>query len=98
MSGIKKDAVTVAEFARVYVGKDFKLAAHGISLGGACASHLARSGLVDFVCCDRTFGSLEVVPRWSLGKWAQIGIKFLLEWRTDSADDYYFASCYKVIA
>jgi len=33
-----------------------------------------------------------------MGKWAQIGLKFLLEWDTDSAKDYYFANCYKVIA
>jgi len=53
---------------------------------------------VDFVCCDRTFGSLDAVPRYSLGLWAQIGLKLLLEWNTDSGQDYLFANCYKVIA
>lgn len=42
MAAIKSDAVTVALFARIQVGKEAKLAAHGISLGGACASHLAK--------------------------------------------------------
>jgi len=42
MAAIKSDAVTVALFARIQVGNEAKLAAHGISLGGACASHLAK--------------------------------------------------------
>lgn len=98
IANLKKDALVVAQFARLQSGKDVKMAAHGISLGGACASHIARKGLVDFVVCDRTFGNLETVPRWSMGKWAQIGLKILLEWSTDSGLDYYYASCYKVIA
>jgi len=53
--------------------------------------------LVDFVICDRTFGDLENVPRWSIGLWAKIGLKILLEWNTDSAKDFYEANCYKVI-
>jgi uncharacterized protein len=68
MLNIKKDAATVAKFARTHSGT--KVIAHGISLGGAAASHIARIGLVDFVVCDRTFGSLEAVPRWSMGRWA----------------------------
>lgn len=42
MSNIKKDGVTVANFARNQSNKGAKLAAHGISLGGAVASHIAR--------------------------------------------------------
>ena len=98
MANIKKDSVTVAQYVRMQTGKDAKIAAHGISLGGACASHLGRKGLVDFIVCDRTFGSLETVPRWSMGLWAQVGIRILLEWNTDSATDFYFANCSKVIA
>lgn len=68
MRNIKKDAVTVAKFAKSLAGT--KMIAHGTSLGGAAASHIARKGLVDFLVCDRTFGSLDAVPKWSMGNWA----------------------------
>jgi hypothetical protein len=67
-------------------------------MGGACAAHLGRKGLVDFVLCDRTFGQLQEVPKYSMGAWAQVGIRVLLEWDTDSSQDFFYTNCYKVIA
>jgi len=71
---------------------------HGISLGGAVASHIARNNLCDLVICDRTFGSLNEVPRRLLGGWSVFGVKYLFEWNTDSTEDYYNTNCYKIIA
>jgi hypothetical protein len=59
IANLKKDAVTVANFARSLSGWEGKLLAHGTSLGGCAASFLARVGAVDCVVCDRTFGSLD---------------------------------------
>lgn len=80
------------------MGFNAKVIVHGISLGGAVASHIAAKGLCDFVVCDRTFGSLSEVPRAPLGSWASIGLKYLFEWNTDSTEDYYYSNCYKIIA
>lgn len=40
MAGIKKDACVVAKWAKLQTNG--KLAAHGISLGGAAAAHIAK--------------------------------------------------------
>jgi len=52
---IKKDSETVAQFVRQKVGPNSKIGAHGRSIGGIVAIHLARKGLVDFLLADRTF-------------------------------------------
>lgn len=95
---IKCDAIVVAEYIKNRIGKQAKIIAHGTSMGGAAAAHIARRNLCDFLICDRTFGSLSEVPKLSLGSWSATGLKFLFEWDTDSVKDYYYANCYKVIA
>lgn len=98
MKGIKNDGVVVAQYVRNKVGAASKVIVHGTSIGGAVATFVARKGLCDFVVCDRTFGSLNEVPRLPLGAWATVGLKYLFEWDTDNSEDYYYANCYKIIA
>jgi hypothetical protein len=88
----------VAQYVKKRIGNNSKIIVHGISLGGAIASHIAAKGLCDFVVCDRTFGSLSEVPRALIGSWATIGLKFLFEWDTDNTQDYYYSNCYKIVA
>ena len=76
-----------------------KLGAHGTSMGGMVATHLARKGLVDFLFADRTFSSLDEVPFYSMGNWAKWGMRIFTLWQAlDSTEAYIFANCYKVIA
>ena len=76
-----------------------KVGAHGLSMGGLVAAHLARKGLVDFLFADRTFYSLEEVPVYSMGVWAKWAMKFFTRWKeTSGTRDYIFANCYKVIS
>lgn len=98
MQRVKQDGIVVAQYVKKRVGNSSKIIVHGISLGGAIASHIASKGLSDFVVCDRTFGSLSEVPRALLGSWATFGLKYLFEWSTDSTEDFYYSNCYKIIA
>ena len=43
-------------------GLDVKMGVHGISVGGLAATHLGRSGAVDFMMIDRSFSSLVAFP------------------------------------
>lgn len=75
------------------------MGAHGLSMGGLVAAHLARKGLVDFLFADRTFYSLNEVPVYSMGYWAKCLIKFFTWWGdADGTKDFIYANCYKVIA
>lgn len=76
------------------------MGAHGLSMGGLIAAHLARKGLIDFLFVDRTFSALEDVPIYSMGGvWVKHAMRFFTMWKqTDSTKDYIFANCYKVIA
>lgn len=76
-----------------------KVGAHGLSMGGLVAAHLARKGLVDFLFADRTFSSLEIVPVFTMGTWAKWCMKIFTLWKdSDATRDYIFANCYKVIS
>jgi hypothetical protein len=95
---IKQDSETVAAYVRQRVGQNAKIGAHGRSIGGIVASHLARKGLVDFLFADRTFMSLNEVASAMLGAWAGYGLPILTGWLdTDVTSDYVFSSCYKVL-
>ena len=75
------------------------MGAHGLSMGGMFATHLARKGLVDFLFSDRSFSNLEDVPIYSMGLWAKWAIKIFSCWsKVDACDDYIYANCYKVMA
>ena len=75
------------------------MGAHGLSMGGMIAAHLARRGLIDFLFVDRTFYDLQEVPVYSMGVWSKYALKFLTLWSgVDSTEDYIFTNCYKVIS
>lgn len=99
ISKIRKDAETVAQYVRQKIGPNAKLGAHGRSIGGVVATHLARKGLVDFLFADRTFSSLDEVAAQMLGSWARHGLQFFTLWlETEIANDYVFSNCYKVLS
>lgn len=95
---IKHDAETVAAYVRQRVGHQTKVGAHGRSIGGAVATHLARKGLVDFLFADRTFSALDEAAAQMIGEWTRYGLPFFTGWfNTDVTTDYIFTSCYKVL-
>ena len=96
-SRLKKDGVAVAEYLKSN-RKVGVLGVHGESLGGMIATHIARTCGVDFLFADRTFTSLDSVSHYNFGQLAQFFYKLLTCWDTDSATDYLYADCYKVIS
>jgi len=56
---LKSDAEVVCRYARSKTHSEQKIGAHGMSMGGMIACHLARKGLVDFLFADRSFSSIE---------------------------------------
>ena len=96
---LRRDAETVALYVRQRVGMFAKVGVHGRSIGGVVATHLARKGLVDFLFADRTFGSLEKVAKYSIGRWTQWALPFFtMQFESDLTTDYIFSSCYKVMS
>ncbi len=76
-----------------------KIGAHGLSMGGMIAAHLARKNLVEFLFVDRTFYDLSEVPQYSMGGWTKHAVRFLTLWSDlDSSDSYIYSNCYKVVA
>ena len=63
------DSEVVYQFARqqtikaVNGQRPFKIGVHGISIGGIAATHLGKSGLVDFLFVDRSFLDLLSFPK-----------------------------------
>lgn len=95
---MREDAEIIAAYVRQRT-PNHKVGAHGLSMGGLIAVHLARKGLVDFLFADRTFYSLEEVPVYSMGVWAKWAMKIFALWEdVDSTKDYIFTNCYKVIS
>jgi hypothetical protein len=94
---LKKDGVVVAEYLKSN-RKVGVLGVHGESLGGMVATHIARTCGVDFLFADRTFCSLNSVSNYNFGRLAQYLYTYLTWWHTDSAQDFLYADCYKVIS
>ena len=42
MLNVKQDGVTVAQYVKARLGRETKVILHGISIGGAVASYIAR--------------------------------------------------------
>ena len=96
---LKADAEIIAAYAKSRTPVESKMGAHGLSMGGMIATHLARRGLIDFLFVDRTFYDLQEVPVYSMGVWSKYALKILTLWSgVDSTEDYIFTNCYKVIA
>lgn len=95
---LKEDSELVAAYVRSKVPAGIKVGAHGQSMGGMIAAHLARKGLVDFVFCDRTFFDLSEVAQYMMGKWAKYGMRAVTFWGgLDSTSDFIYSNCYKVL-
>ena len=79
-------------------GLEVKIGVHGISVGGLAATHLGRSGAVDFMMIDRSFSSLVAFPEQI--HWLIPPIMRLITlWENPNcAKDYLNSTCYKVIA
>ncbi|OMJ78947.1 hypothetical protein SteCoe_21119 [Stentor coeruleus] len=94
---MKKDAESIVEFLRD-TKKVKLLGIHGESLGGIVATHIARIYEVDFLFVDRSFDRLNEVVKYSFGKWATVIMKLVSRWDTNSALDYLYVNCYKIIS
>ena len=70
---------------------------HGESLGGIVATHLGNKKRLDFLCADRTFSSLALVGKYSIGKKINYFFQIMTNWNKNITRDYLNASCYKVL-
>ena len=99
---IYDDAELIVEYLRSQTNFRIsqKIGAHGQSLGGAVAAHLARHCSLDFLLIDRSFSSLDSVVKASYGKLAFVTLKVLslFSWNFDTTENYIYANTYKVIA
>jgi hypothetical protein len=77
---LKADSEIIAAYAKSRTPSESKMGAHGLSMGGMIATHLARRGLIDFLFVDRTFYDLQEVPVYSMGVWSKYALKFLTLW------------------
>jgi hypothetical protein len=69
-----------------------------MSIGGIAATHLGRSGLVDFLMIDRSFSDLLVIPRQS-GRALPLLLQALTLWQNpECSKDFLFSNCYKVLS
>lgn len=83
-----------------YIQNELKpklIGVHGTSLGGLVATYLANSKKVDFLCADRTFGSLLEVVRYSFGGFSRILFNIITDWNVDLSTNYFNSSSYKVL-
>ena len=94
---LKNDGKNIIEYLRK-VKKIKILGVHGESLGGSIASHLARNCEIDFLFSDRSFARLNEVVEYSFGKWAKVILLLVSRWKVDSALDFLYVNCYKIIS
>lgn len=67
-------------------------------MGGLAATHLGRSGVVDFMLVDRSFRNLSLIAK-ELNTALPPLLRFLTLWDDpDCSVDYSISNCYKVIA
>ena len=91
---------TDADFIIEYIQNEFKpkqIGVHGTSLGGLVSTYLANSKKLDFLCADRTFGSIAEVAKYSFGYVAKFLFMFLVDWNVDLSINYFSSSSYKVL-
>lgn len=74
-----------------------KIGAHGESLGGLAACHLAKHAELDFVCAGRTFTSLTDVVHYMLGKCLGGIFHWITFWTDENTRNFVDAHCYKII-
>lgn len=77
--GARIDGEAIVDYLRSVIGVR-KLGAHGLSIGGVVATHLAKHKGLDYLCCDRNFMSLSKVAELSIGRAAGIIFRFVTQW------------------
>ena len=96
-SALKIDGEAVISY--LHTERNVKIiGVHGESLGGAVASHIARVSEVDFLFVDRSFSKLNELVQFSFGKWARHLLFIVSQWSLDSAQDYLYVNCYKILS
>lgn len=93
---VKADAVFVVKYLREVRGVT-RLLVHGESIGGIAACHVARNLGADMLVCDRTLASLDAVASRLLGHWAGLGLRLIVNWKTNVVNDYLQCNCPKII-
>ena len=85
-----------------YFKNNFNLAligAHGESLGGAFAAHMAYKCNLDFVFVDRCFAGVDSIAKYNVHKYTHP--LFLLTYGGKDGkvfEDYMYSSSYKVVS
>jgi len=74
-----------------------RLGAHGESIGGLVASHLAKAKNLDFLCVDRNLADLSRIGELTYGPILGSIYKNLMMWGEDICSNYLETNCYKVI-
>ena len=64
------------------------LGLHGESMGGAIACYIASRIDVNFMLCDRTFSSLDMVAQVSFGSVARVLLRLFTRWDLAPIHDY----------
>jgi len=93
---LKQDAESIVEYLKTTRQLE-KIGAHGESMGGAVATHIANKHQLDFLFADRTFADLSDVAKYTVGSFAKKGLKWLTCWIMESTNDYLEAPSYKVL-
>jgi len=103
-AAIRKDVELVFKYAKemtvqaVRGQRPVKIGVHGISMGGLAATHLGRSGAVDFMMVDRSFSDLEGFPR-SVNRFLSTLLRLVTLWDNPlCSHDFLYSNCYKVVA
>eukprot|EP01029_Cantina_marsupialis_P021152 TRINITY_DN502_c0_g1_i1.p1 TRINITY_DN502_c0_g1~~TRINITY_DN502_c0_g1_i1.p1 ORF type:complete len:1509 (+),score=414.87 TRINITY_DN502_c0_g1_i1:88-4614(+) len=66
-----------------------KIGVHGISVGGLCATQIAkRCEEIDVLIADRTFASLRAIASHLFGSWAGWTMENLMNWSASVINDY----------
>lgn len=80
------------------VRKITRLAAHGESIGGMVATHIARTcNEIELLVADRTFANLPAVAQRLVANWAGRTLSVVTRWKTDNVSNYLDAKCYKIV-
>jgi len=95
---LKKDGEYIVDYLRREMGIK-RLGAHGESVGGVIAAHLAKAKSLDFLYLDRNFANLSQIGELTCGT-SFLGriYKHLTMWTDDICSDYLEAGCYKLIS
>lgn len=96
-SALKKDALSIINYLQTE--KLIKvLGVHGESLGGAVATYVARYCEIDFLFVDRSFSKLNELVQYNFGKWGRYILYIVSHWSLDTAQDYLYVNCYKIMS